>query len=116
MPLVQFGEHRPDISDYEGSTSQTINNVIPRGDGYGPFPAASVYTGALAAACRGAFYALKSDGSVVFFAGTSTKLYSLNNTDLTWTDVSKGASTYSALSSNAQWRFAQFGNLVLAVQ
>ena len=116
MPLLQFGEYRPDVSDYEGATTKTILNVIPRGDGYGPFPGESPYTGSLPAACRGAFYALKSDGSVITFAGTETKLYKLNNTDYTWDDVSKAAGSYSLLTSNAQWRFAQTGNLVFATQ
>lgn len=116
MALLPFGDFRPDISDYEGSASRNVLNVIPRADGYGPFPSFSAYSAALGAACRGAFYALKSDGSVITFAGTSTKLYQLNNTNFTWTDVSKGASTYSALSTNAQWQFAQFGNLVFATQ
>src|SRR3954447_10310172 len=100
MPLLAYGEYRPDVSDYEGQATRNILNVIPRGDGYGPFPSFSSYTAALSAACRGAFYALKSDaaGSVVTFAGTSTKLYRLNNTDFTWVDVSKGASSYPALS------------------
>ena len=55
MPLLQFGEWRPDVADYGGQNTHTIQNVIPRGDGYGPFPSASVYTSALAATCRGAF-------------------------------------------------------------
>jgi hypothetical protein len=90
--------------------------VIPRGDGYGPFSAFSAYTSALPVACRGAFYALKSDGTVVTFAGTETRLYKLNNTDYTWTDVSNGGSSYSALSSTAQWQFAQTGNFAFATQ
>src|SRR5204862_6146510 len=74
------------------------------------------YTGALPGRCRGSFYALKSDGSVAVFAGTSNKLYQLNNTDFSWIDISKGASTYSSLSASAQWKFAQTGNLVFATQ
>jgi len=116
MPLLAYGEYRPDVSDYEGAATKNILNVVPRGDGYGPFPAFSAYTSALPTACRGAFYALKSDGTVVTFAGTSAKLYRLNNTDFTWTDVSNGGGSYSALSSTAQWQFAQFGNLVFATQ
>lgn len=116
MPLLTFGEYRPDVADYEGTTSQNILNVIPRGDGYGPFPGESAYTEALPSACRGGFYALKSDGSVDVFAGTSTKLYKLNNTDFSWGDVSQSSGTYSALSSDAQWRFVQTGNLVFATQ
>ena len=116
MPLLAYGDYRPDVSDYEGQATRNILNVLPRGDGYGPFPDFSAYASALPAACRGGFYALKSDGTVITFAGTSNKLYKLNNTDFTWIDVSKGASTYSALSSTAQWQFAQTGNLVFATQ
>src|SRR6185436_594082 len=107
VPLLAYADYRPDVSDYEGQATRNILNVIPRGDGYGPFPSFSAYTAPLPAACRGAFYALKFDGTVVTFAGTSNKLYKLNNTDFTWVDVSKGASTYSTLSANAQWQFAQ---------
>lgn len=195
MPLLQFGEYKPDVADYEGQNNRTILNVLPRGDGYGPCPSFSAYSQALYGACRGAFYALKSDGSVVTFAGTSDRLYTMNNTDYAWKPVSKVAtvtissaspgvvsftghpfaandpvvfsnsggalpaaitagtiyfvktvltadtftisatpggtaintasagtgthsvtSSYSALSSDQQWRFAQFGNNVIAVQ
>src|ERR1700760_4930413 len=111
MALLAFGDFRPDVSDYEGQATHNIQNVIPRGDGYGPFPSFSPYTSALPGPCRGAFYALKSDGTVVTFAGTATKLYKLNNTDFSWVDVSAGGSSYSALSSTAQWQFGQTGNL-----
>ena len=192
--MVPFGEFRPDVSDYLGSATRNILNVLPRGDGYGPFKAFAAATQALPAACRGGFYALKSDGSVQVFAGTSKGLYRLNNTDLSWVPVGRlanctisnaspgvvtytntfaandpvvfaagggtlpaeivagtvyyvhatglsgssfsvsatpggtrinttgGSGTvkitayYSALSSNAQWQFAQFGNLVFATQ
>ncbi len=116
MPLLAIGDYRPDVSDYEGQATRNILNVIPRGDGYGPFSSFSAYASALPAACRGAFYALKRDGTVVTFAGTSTRLYKLNNTDYTWADVSNGGAAYLALSSNSQWQFAQTGNLVFATQ
>jgi len=116
MPLLATGDYRPDVSDYEGQATRNILNVIPRGDGYGPFTDFSAYTSALPAPCRGAFYALKSDGTVITFAGTGTKLYKLNNTDFTWTDVSLGGGAYGALTSTAQWQFAQTGNLVFATQ
>ncbi len=82
----------------------------------GRFRPFSAYTSALPSACRGAFYALKSDGTVVAFAGTIDKLYRLNNTDFTWIDVSLDGGAYSALSSAAQWQFAQTGNFVFATQ
>jgi len=193
--MLAFGEYRPDLSDYESSSvAHALQNVLPRGDGYGPFASFAGATSALPAACRGAFYALKSDGALQVFAGTSLGLYRLDNTALTWVNVgrianctisnaspgvvtmsntfvanepvqfSAGAGTlpaqliagttyyvsatslsgssfkvsatsggalintsggsgtvkctthYSALNSNAQWQFAQTGNLVWATQ
>jgi hypothetical protein len=116
MPLLPWGEWKPDVSDYLGSASRLIRNVLPQGDGYAPFPASAPFSGAMPAGCRGGFYALKADGSVVIFAGTATKLYRMNNTDYTWVDVSKGGGSYSSLLSSAQWQFAQTGNLVWATQ
>lgn len=194
MPLLQFGAWKPDVADYQSDATANVLNVLPRGDGYGPCPSFSAYSQAAPAACRGAFYALKSDGSVVTFKGTSDRLYQMNNTDFSWKPVSKvgtftvtiaspgvftkaghgyavndpivfsttgalptgltagtvyyvltvptsdtftvstsaGGSAvntsgsqsgthsvtgiYSALSSDAQWKFAQFGNNVIAVQ
>lgn len=116
MPLVQYGEYKPDVSDYEGSATKNVLNVIPQGDGYGPFPDFTAFSGVLPAACRGAFYALKSDGSVATFAGTVDRLYLLDNTTLAWTDVSKAAAAYSGLNATANWQFAQFNDLVFATQ
>ena len=116
MALIPWGAWTPDVTDYEGPGARNIQNVVPRGDGYGPWPDFASFTQALPATCRGGFYALKSDGSVVLFAGTSTKLYQLNNTTFAWTDVSLSGGSYSALSSTAQWQFAQTGNLVFATQ
>src|SRR5262249_10895390 len=116
MPMLAFGDYRPDLTAYPGASSQLIQNAVPRGDGYGPFPSLSAYSAALPAACRGYFYARKNDGTIVVFAGTASKLYKLDNTALTWTDVSAGGGSYSALPSTAHWQFAQFGNVVIAVQ
>ena len=116
MSVLSFGEWRPDVSNYRGQHSLNLNNVIPRGDGYGPWLASVAFTTALAATCRGYFYARKNDGSISIFAGTSTKLYNLNNTTGVWTDVSLGNGTYTTLGTAANWQFAQFNNFVFAVQ
>jgi hypothetical protein len=115
MTLIPFAPFAPDIADYNGETSRVATNVIPQGDGWGPFKSSQVFTSALPAACRGYFHARRSDGSVAIFAGTSTKLYLLDNTDLSWDDVSLGGGSYTALTITTQWQFAQFGNLVIAV-
>lgn len=89
MPLLAWGDYKPDVSDFMGSASRNVLNVVPRGDGYGPFPSFSAYTSGLPGVCRGGFYALKSDGTVVTFAATVDRLYQLNNADFTWKPVSK---------------------------
>lgn len=114
--IIPFGEFRPDVSDVNGSTTAFINNVVPRADGYGPFKSLVALTSALPAVCRGYFYARDEDGSVKVFAGTVNRLYILNNTTLQWEDVSKSGSAYTSLNPDANWSFAQFGTLVIAVQ
>jgi hypothetical protein len=112
--LVPLPPWQPDVTDLGTETSQSILNCVPRSDGYGPFPSLVSFTQALPGPCRGYFYARKSDGSIAVFAGTSTELYLLNNTDFTWIKVSQA--TYSTLVSTDMWQFAQFNDLVIAVQ
>ena len=115
--LISWGEYRPDVTDLTGGLTQSVNNAIPRADGYGPFPNLSAFTSALGAQCRGYFTARKvTDGTVVIFAATSTRLYKLNNTTLVWTDVSQGGSAYTTLNVDANWSFCQFNNVVIATQ
>lgn len=66
---------------------------------------------ALAAACRGAGLCTKLDSSTRLFAGTATKLYEAGSTS--WTDRA-AAGDYS-LGTDNRWRFAQRGDLSLAV-
>ncbi len=115
MPLIPFGPYAPDLSDYEASSERDALNVVPRGDGYGPFPSLTALSQSLGSQCRGAFVGYKSDGSVLIFAGTATDLYVMNNTTFGWTKVS-AAGGYSALSAGEQWQFAQFGSEIIAVQ
>src|SRR4029453_5130258 len=107
MPLLPWGDYAPDISDLSAAVSANILNVVPRADGYGPFPAFTVLTAALPTPCRGYFHARATDGSIAVFAGTATRLYQLNNTNFTWTDVSKGLGSYAALGAGDHWQFAQ---------
>jgi len=93
MAIVSWGEWKPDVSSYNGGHTQLIENVFPRGDGYGPVGNLSAFTDALPAACRGAFLALDDDGTIAIFAGTSTKLYKMNNTSLAWEEVTRANAT-----------------------
>ncbi|MGJ4928150.1 hypothetical protein ACQR1I_16530 [Bradyrhizobium sp. HKCCYLS2038] len=116
MPVIPFGEYKPDVSDYEAGTGRNVLNVVPRADGYGPFPSLTALSQSLGAQCRGAIEATRTDGSVVVFAATATDLFLLNNTTMGWVRVSQGGVSYPAVSQPDQWRFVQFNSLVIAVQ
>ena len=117
MAKIPFGQYMPDVLDLGSQVTRNLRNVIPRADGYGPIKDISAFTQALAGVCRGHFLARDpSSGEVVLFAGTATKLYKLDNSTLAWSDVSLGAGSYSDLSSDAQWTFAQFNSVVVACQ
>ena len=49
MPVIPFGEYRPDLSDYEAATEKGVLNVVPRGDGFGPFPSLAAISASLGA-------------------------------------------------------------------
>lgn len=116
MPVVPFSEYKPDISDYESASERDALNVVPRADGYGPFPSLAAISLTLGAQCRGAFAAYKTDGSVVVFAATATDLFLLNNTTFAWSKVSLAGGPYASISTGDMWIFRQFNNLVFATQ
>jgi hypothetical protein len=116
MARLLLGEYKPDLDDNLSVSTRTVQNVVPRVDGYGPFPDLAAFTQALPGPCRGYAYARNPDGSVSLFAATATKLYKLNNTDFSWTDVSVSGGSYTGIPSTDQWEFQQFNNLFFATQ
>jgi hypothetical protein len=113
---LDFGPWEPDLSSIANNDAAVILNVYPRKDGFGPFQSLQGFTQALPAGCRGFFFARRSDGSIAVFAGTITDLYLLDNTTFNWVRVSKGGVSYSPLVASSNWSFAQFNDLVIAVQ
>lgn len=88
---------------------------VPSFKGYeaAPSPQASTITSALAAACKGAGVLRKLDETTRFFAGSATKLYESSGSG--WTDRTRAVGGDYALASDHRWRFAQFGDVSLAV-
>jgi len=112
---IRWGHYAPDLFDLNTQGTSSLHNVLPRADGYMPFQDFSAMTSALPGPCRGFFFA-RNAGDLTIFAGTDTNLYILDNTTFAWTKVSLGGGPYAALNSDAQWQFAQFNNIVIAVQ
>lgn len=116
MAVLPFSEYRPDLNDLNKAYSSNILNAVPQADGYGPVKEPNAFSLALGSRVYGLFFARMPDGSIKVFAGTSIKLYTLDNTTLSWEDVSVGGTSYTALSTGANWQFAQFNDYVIAVQ
>lgn len=115
MPRTRLLGYAPDADKMTAGVITDCNSAVPslRGMAGAPGPITGALP-ALAAACRGAAVGRKLDETTRFFAGTSTKLYEAGASS--WTDRSRGASTYTALASGYRWSFAQFGNVSLAAQ
>ncbi len=109
---IKVGPWAPDTPDFENTGSTEALNVTPNADSYGPFPSFAAISNALTARCQGAFFARKSDGSGVIFAGDATKLYRLSAT--TFSDVSRLAGGAYTCASDQMWDFIQFGSLIYA--
>jgi hypothetical protein len=110
---LPVGAWMPDQPDYANPGSITALNVIPAAASYRPFPSLLSVTGALTARAQGGFYAKRSDGTPVIFAGDATKLYRLSGT--TWSDVSRTVGGAYTCPADGYWQFVQFGPLVIAV-
>lgn len=114
MTAISFAEWRPDVAGLNTEFASDVMNVYCSAAGYIPLKKLAPLTDALGAAPTGGFKAVDDSGTIYVFAGTSDKLYLLDNSDLSWSDVSKSATTYSSTTTE-RWQFEQFGQYVIAV-
>ena len=112
--LIPAAEFRPDVASLNAEYTDELRNVLVADGSYIPAPGFNSFSDPLPAKPLGRISVKRIDGGVSLFAGTSTKLYLLNNSTFAWDDVSKPETTYAA-SEEAQWSFAAFGNFVIAV-
>lgn len=113
MTFVPFPEFAPDLIDIPSSATDTAFNVYPSAlNSYSPLKKFVPYSPALTAKCQGAFSVEDANGNVRVYAGDATKLYRLTSASTTFANVSR-ASGYTT-SSFGVWRFASFGNRIIA--
>lgn len=107
--------YAPDAHHSPPGVMLNCSAILPGLHGFysAPTPATSGTTAALAAACRGAALATKLDETTRLFAGTSTKLYETSGAG--WVDRTRAVGGNYALGSTDRWRFAQYGDVSLAV-
>jgi len=106
---VQFGEWLPDQPSIAGQMID-VNNVIPQAVGYGAISSAVNLSNDAGEELTNVF-AGRYSGTTELFAGGTSKLFKFNSSTLNLDNVSK-AGNYAG---SGRWRFAQFGNVVLAV-
>jgi hypothetical protein len=110
--LAPIAEFRPDVADLNSPYTADIRNVLCADGSYIPAPQFVGVAVALLERPLGYISIRAINGDVLTFAGTATKLYSLDNTTLTWDDISQAP--YNA-NPEAPWSFGLFGNFVIAV-
>lgn len=112
--IIPFLDWQPDAVDFGASGSSQIINAVPAERSFQPFPSLNVFTDALTARPRGTIQALDKDGASHTYVGDETKLYELDTSDLTFTDVTRSTGGAYATGSGEVWNFVRWKNKVLA--
>jgi hypothetical protein len=100
-----FGQWAPDLPPYRSEALVTLINALPTPNGYRPLRGPSAITEALAPPFAGGAAYVGSDGTGALLAGNED---GINRYSGGWNLEVPEAST-------GRWRFAQFGDLVIAV-
>lgn len=100
----------PDVAELDINAAAVARNVYPDVKGYLPVKGPSAYSSALANIPYGLTYCQRDGGSFRVVAGTADKLYELDSSALTWTEIGTG---YAATDDD-RWSFVQFGTHLLA--
>ena len=111
--MIKFGEWLPDQADILNPGVTVATNVLPAANGYGSMKSFVEYSNAADNTIKGIFAAKNISGNTKLFAGDVGKLYLHNSTNNNLVDVSNTGG-YS-LGSDERWRFAQFGDDLIAV-
>lgn len=104
---LDFGAFLPDQLPVGADRLTLARNVLPAPNGYRAVPGFAEVSDALPAAFLGGFSAVSTDGTAYLLAGTESTLSRLAAGS--WTSLLSG------LTISNRWRFAQFGNFVIAV-
>lgn len=111
---VNFAEYRPDAAALESGYTNHLSNVLAKPTlTYGPVKALSnqgTVTGTERIQGAGSFRG--TDGTVVTFCGTATKLLLWTGTG--WSDITRAAGGAYACPTEGRWVFEQFGADILA--
>lgn len=112
---VPFDEWRPDLPYTDVPAIELALNVVPGRFAYEPFSKLEdASAGALDNDNRGAFSATRQDETVAVVAGDESKLYLLDGSGGTFTDISRTAGYALGATTSNNWNFSQFGEIIVA--
>lgn len=114
---VPFSEWLPDQPDLDNPGMTKANNVYPRTpSSYGPIKDLVESGNSLSGTCLGFTFAKSTTGNTTVFAGDANDLYELSATS--WQQVTRLSDTSTQVEystgSGEFWRFAQYGDLMIA--
>lgn len=112
--MIFFGPWEPDKGPFNPDTIDTVSNMAPISNGWGPQAGLDVIGNSLGATCCGAWYVRRTDGTFRFMAGTRTGLYEYNSGTGNWDDISGPSGPYNVRDGDV-WRILQFGDNFLVV-
>jgi len=111
--IIPFVDWQPDAADFGAQGNSAVTNAVPSARSFQPFPSLNILTTAITAYPRGGIEAFDADDASHMYVGDAGNLYELDEPNLTWTEVSKLATTY-ATASGEVWDFTRWENKVLA--
>jgi len=114
MTTFPFAAWRPDAFNVNTAYAGKASGVLPKANGYGPWPGLATSSLAVASVVRGAVVARLTNGNTAVYCGTATKLYKFAGIATSWTDVSRSSGGSYAVPSDGFWSFAQFGKYLIA--
>lgn len=110
VPLPYFA---PDKSLFDPSSSGSVINALPSAGGWKPFPNLTIISQALPSECKGGGYVRTSTGTFRLLATTQTRIYELDTTDYSWTDITGPSGPYTGPSEGDAWVFTVFGDKLI---
>ena len=110
--MINFGEWTPDQPDLASAGVTGAHNVVPAVRGYRCMKGIAAVSTAATGDILGMYAGKTDNGAASLYAGDTTKIYRLDQSDSSLVDKSK-AGGYSTSSGNV-WRFVQFGETLLA--
>jgi hypothetical protein len=113
--MIPVGPWQPDLPALENPGALEAKNVIPDVAGYRPLPALAATGGAMSQRVQGAIVARGQGGAIANIAGDAARLYRWDGDGVAWTDVSRTSGGPYGTPADGGWSFAQFGDLVIAV-